>query len=243
MNKIVVGILPQIKLGTDDNPYNDKYEFLDLYTKKIIECGGIPIGICLNNGILDYNSLEICDAFLLPGGNKIWNCYYEVIDYAIKNNKPLLGICLGFQALAIYSIVSENILKDNNFLSTYSDLKDSFDGSFLKKLDSPNIHQKVFVNYNNSDEARHEIDIIDKESILYDIFNQNKLNVVSIHSYTSKDIGKKFKITAICSCDDVVEAIEYNNKDYFIVGVCWHPEWDNDKNLFKRLILEGEKRK
>ena len=34
MRKIIVGILPQIRLNTDNNPYNDKYEFLDLYTKK-----------------------------------------------------------------------------------------------------------------------------------------------------------------------------------------------------------------
>ena len=32
MKKIVVGILPQIKLNTDDNPYNDKYELQQSYT-------------------------------------------------------------------------------------------------------------------------------------------------------------------------------------------------------------------
>lgn len=69
MWKIIVGILPQIRLNTDNNPDNDKYEFLDLYTKKIIECGVIPVGICLNNRKLDYSSLDICDAFILPGGN------------------------------------------------------------------------------------------------------------------------------------------------------------------------------
>lgn len=36
MKKIVIGILPQIKMKTDDNPYNDKYEYLDLYCKKNI---------------------------------------------------------------------------------------------------------------------------------------------------------------------------------------------------------------
>lgn len=94
MKKIVVGVLPQIKLRTNDNPYDDKYEFLDLYSKAILDAGGIPVGLCLNEGNLDYSSLEICDAFLLPGGNKVWSCYYETISYAITHNKPLLGICL-----------------------------------------------------------------------------------------------------------------------------------------------------
>ena len=109
MKKIVVGILPQIRLNTDNNPYNDKYEFLDLYTKKIIECGAIPIGICLNNGKLDYSSLDICDAFILPGGNKVDRCYYETLFYCLKTNKPLLGICLGLEGMAIFSMVLDNI--------------------------------------------------------------------------------------------------------------------------------------
>ena len=39
----MIGILPQIKMKTDDNPYN---------------------------GILDKSTLDICDAFILPGGIK-----------------------------------------------------------------------------------------------------------------------------------------------------------------------------
>lgn len=241
MKKVVVGILPQLVLNTDDNPYSDRYEFLDLYTKKIIECGGIPIGICLNNGKLEASSLDICDAFLIPGGNRVYDCYYQTIEYAIRNNKPLLGVCLGFQAMAIYSIVTENMNNEDDFRIKYNELKQLFDDSFLRKLEEPNSHRKLFVNYDNSDEARHEIVITDKESILYDMFRNDRLDVVSLHSYTPKKIGKKFKVTAMAS-DNIVEAIEYNEKDYFIVGVCWHPEWDNDNILIKRLILEGEKR-
>ena len=127
MNKIIIGVLPQILLKTDDNPYNDKYEFLDLYCKKIFSCGGIPIGICLNNGKLDKDVLDLCDAFLLPGGNKIWDCYYEVIDYAIRNNKPLLGICLGFQAISIYSMILDMGMSNftiDNFIKSYEKLKE-----------------------------------------------------------------------------------------------------------------------
>lgn len=244
MQKIVVGILPQIKLNTDDNPYNDKYEFLDLYSKRIIECGAVPVGICLNNGNLDYSSLEICDAFLIPGGKKIDKCYYQTIKYAIDNNKPLLGICLGLEAMSIFSMVLENIdvIVGEEFFKNYNKLKEENDGSLLERIPSPNIHGDIKVNYNNVDEAMHEIEIIDKDSIIYDIYKKDKLNVVSLHNYKPKWIGKKFKTTAL-AVDGVVEAIEYCNEGYFIVGVNFHPEWDEDKLLFKKLIEEGEKRK
>jgi gamma-glutamyl-gamma-aminobutyrate hydrolase PuuD len=241
---MVVGILPQMKLKTDDDPYNDKYEFLDLYSKKIIEIGAIPVGILLSNGELDYSFLDICDAFILPGGNKAYKYYYETISYAIKENKPVLGICLGLEAMAIFSDVFEKIDGndiDEKFFETYKKLKDENDGTLLKKLESPNIHGDIIVNYDNIDAARHEVEIIDKSSILYDIFKKDKLNVVSLHNYNPKWIGKNFKVTAKAT-DDVIEAIEFNNKDYFILGVHWHPEHDNDNLLFKRLIKEGEKR-
>ena len=86
-----------------------------------------------------------------------------------------------------------------------------------------------------------QIEIIDKNSILYDIYKKDKLNVVSLHSYNPKWIGKSFKTTAL-AVDGVVEAIEYIDPSYFIVGVHFHPEWDDDNLIFKRLIKEGEKR-
>lgn len=243
MRKIIVGILPQIRLNTDNNPYNDKYEFLDLYTKKIIECGAIPVGICLNNGKLDYSSLDICDAFILPGGNKVERCFYETLFYCLKTNKPLLGICLGLEGMAIFSMVLDNV-KDNSvesFIETYKKLKEENDGTLLAKIPSPNIHGDLIIDYDDADDARHEIEIIDKNSILYDIFKKDKLNVVSLHSYNPKWIGKSFKTTAL-AVDGVVEAIEYIDPSYFIVGVHFHPEWDDDNLIFKRLIKEGEKR-
>ena len=196
MKKIVVGILPQIRLNTDNNPYNDKYEFLDLYTRKIIECGAIPIGICLNNGKLDYSSLDICDAFILPGGYKVDRCYYETLFYCLKTNKPLLGICLGLEGMAIFSMVLDNV-KDNSvesFIETYKKLKEENDGTLLARIPSPNIHGDLIINYDDADDARHEIKIIDKNSILYDIYKKDKLNVVSLHSYNHNGLASHLKL-------------------------------------------------
>lgn len=241
MKKMIIGILPQILIKTDDNPYNDKYEFLDLYSKRILECNGIPVGICLNNGILDKNSLSICDAFLLPGGNKIWSCYYEVITYALKNNKPLLGICLGFQALAIYSMVmDEQSNSVNSFISNYEMIKEKNEGNLLQKIENDS-HRKEKLTYLNVDKLRHNVNIVDNSSYLYDIFKRKKINSVSLHYFTPKKIGSKFRVTAMAD-DGIIEGIEYYDNNYFIMGVCFHPEWDDDNKIFKRLILEAYKR-
>ena len=51
-----------------------------------------------------------------------------------------------------------------------------------------------------------------------------------------------FKATTY-SLDNYIESIEYADKNFFILGVQWHPEHDDDNLLFKRLILEAQKRK
>lgn len=241
MRKMIIGILPQILIKTDDNPYNDKYEFLDLYSKRVLESGGIPVGICLNNGILDKSSLTICDAFILPGGNKIWDCYYEVISYALENNKPLLGICLGFQALAIYSmVIDEQNNSKKGFEDSYKLLKDKYDGNLLRKIENDS-HRKEKLTYLNVDKLRHNVNIIDSSSYLFDIYERKIINSVSLHYFTPKEIGSKFRVTAYAD-DGIVEGIEYTDNNYFIVGVCFHPEWDDNNKIFKRLILEAYKK-
>lgn len=62
--------------------------------------------------------LEICDGFILPGGDE-WTYLDEaVIDYAKISKKPILGICLGMQVMAIEKDF-KNIKKlpDNNHKS------------------------------------------------------------------------------------------------------------------------------
>ena len=56
------------------------------------------------------------------------------------------------------------------------------------------------------------------------------------------NIGSTFKKTAISS-DNVIEALEICDEDKFIMGVQWHPEWDSDNKLIRRLVKEGELRK
>ena len=69
----------------------------------------------------------------------------------------------------------------------------------------------------------HNVDI-DKKSKLYVILKKDKIRVNSRHhSYIAKTDLK------ISGQDNIIEAIEDNNKDFFI-GVQWHPETLMDEN-------------
>lgn len=58
--------------------------------------------------------LDICDGFIIPGGNAWGDSDIMVIKYALVNDKPLLGICAGMQALANMDTLEDNTIKVDN---------------------------------------------------------------------------------------------------------------------------------
>ena len=80
--------------------------------KKLEEHKALPIIIPNIRDISYY--LDICDGFIVPGGIT-WNeADIEIIKYAFKVNKPLLGICAGMQALANIDTFIDNTIKVAN---------------------------------------------------------------------------------------------------------------------------------
>lgn len=244
MDKVIVGMIPQSRIKTTNSPYTDRYEFLDLYTNRILECGGLPVGLIANNGDIPYEYLELCDAFFFPGGNKFEKYHFTTLDYAINNNKPLLGVCLGMQAIGVYSDVIDYVdsFSEKSFFDAYNKLKEKYDNNILFRMNDTFKHNKIELNYTNSDKARHEIRVVDLQSKLYETLKSDKLDVVSLHKSALKNIGSTFKKTAISS-DSIIEALEICDQDKFVMGVQWHPEWDSDNRLIRRLVKEGENRK
>lgn len=44
--------------------------------------------------------VDLCDGIICPGGDEFFDYDFKVIEYCYNINKPLLGICLGMQAIA-----------------------------------------------------------------------------------------------------------------------------------------------
>ena len=204
--KKIIGIVPSTLGFNSDNPFDDKYYVQNSYIEKISKYA-IPIILAPENLKIDKEQLDLCESFLIIGGRKINKYHFEIINYAIKSNKKLLGICLGMQAIGIYS---NNDYKEETLIK----IKNHYYDNITEKNKGLLVHN-IF---------------IDKTSNLYKLLGE-KIKVNSLHNYSLKYISSPFKVVA--KSNDVIEAIEYKN----IIGVQFHPELMNDAdNIFKWLI-------
>ena len=183
--------------------------------RSIVECGGIPILIVPPHNV-DYEEKEpknierlteenkqdieeqikLCNGILMPGGNKWYEFDEYICKYAIDNNIPLLGICMGMQLLA-------------------KKLNNSIEGLDNTILNNTNINHSI-----KDLDYVHSVKIL-KDTVLYNIIGKEEINVNSRHNYHVPD-ELKFLQSAY-SKDNIIEAVEYKENN-FTLGVQWHPE-------------------
>ncbi|MBR1540550.1 MAG: gamma-glutamyl-gamma-aminobutyrate hydrolase family protein [Clostridia bacterium] len=102
---------------------------MKLIEEQLLRHGGIPFSILptqdleyLHYGLTDDRELEeeekedllrvlrMCDGIIMPGGCKIFEYDKFIANYAIENNIPVLGICLGMQTLAAVDCINEKVV-------------------------------------------------------------------------------------------------------------------------------------
>jgi len=167
--KPMIGIVSRVEYPGN----TDKLALNDEYRRAMIDCGGNPF-LILPPQVIDYGSikgkdipelsyeeeemlisqLKMCDGILMPGGFKMLNFDFFILDYAIKNNIPILGICLGMQVMANYK---KEIWNEKN----------SEEG----------INHRV-----ESGELVHYVDV-NVNSKLYSIIGESNFLVNSLHNY------------------------------------------------------------
>ena len=244
MNKPIIGIIPTVKLYVENDPYKDQYTFVNNYVKDVYSGGGIPFGILPNDGDIDVNDLKLCDAFLIPGGSEVKPFIYKILDYAYENKKPVLGICLGMQAMCIYSVMKDicidkgiNVISDEE-RKIYEKIKEEDPILSLLPDEIISNHSHI-INRDNIDTARHFINI-NKGSLLSSFYDEDKISVVSLHKFYPLRTSSILSLGAT-SHDGIIEAVE--NSDLMWIGTLYHPEVDINDNLIKKFVEKvGDKK-
>ena len=111
------------------------------------------------------------------------------------------------------------------------------DNLYLNKLegDKKSIHRnEVTKDINSINGAKHTINL-KENTFIYDIYKENKIDVVSLHSFEIARVPDNIIVSAKSS-DGVIEAVEYHEDGNHILGLQFHPEVDKDNKPFLWLI-------
>ena len=184
----------------------------------------------VENNLFD---LENCDAIVFTGGidmdpiekikyanapqefNRIRDLFeMAVLEKALNERKPILGICRGLQLINVY--LGGTLHLDN--------------GEAKNKIHRRETEDKI-----------HTIQV-EKNSLFHSIVKEEYGEVNSAHHQSIDSLGKGLKAVSHTE-DGVIEVIESDNPEQqFLIAVQWHPERMSDlespfsKNILKALL-------
>ena len=219
MKKYIIGITPRFCNEPPKVQANFSY-FIPLNKRDLI-----PIILPVASKDLKQ-ILDLCDGFLIIGGDDLDPKYYNeinagysrdvqplidevdkaVIDYLKTNPKPTLGICRGIQSLATF-----------------------FGGSLYQDLENEHV---LHTSINNE----HTVVVTSDTPLTHLLPHEFMVN--TYHHQAVKKVPDDFVISLMH--DETIEAIEH--KSLPILGVQWHPERYDSKeseiifDYFKQLL-------
>ncbi len=203
------------------------------YYDSILRAGGIPVVLPPLECEDDINSaLDRLDGFLLIGGadldprNDGFMLHPAVKPMDIRREKfdrllarqicsrrmPLLAIGVGLQLLNI-------TLGGNLFLHIPDDLPEAM--PHKDPLDPAHRHGLA----------------VARGSLMDRVYGEGEIRVSSRHHMAIDELAPELKVTARCA-DGVIEAVESNCPDWFVVGTQFHPENDASSALDMRIFEE-----
>lgn len=232
---------PRPVVGITANHGEGLCKIIDHYYKAIVKAGGTPLLIPpVADTEVIVNTLQRVDALVLSGGADINPLFAGeepspllhgvngerdlpellITRLAFNRQLPILGICRGIQTLAM--ALGGRVEQDISLASR----KDGA-GPMVKHSQEA-----------DRSEATHTVRI-DRESILYSLYDRQTIAVNSFHHQAVAEPGRRFRATAWAP-DGTIEAME-SSEFKPVMGVQWHPECMGDEGMpvFVWLVREA----
>jgi len=190
---------------------------LPQYEEAVRGAGGEPVRIELGLTPIEVmKQIECCDAVLLPGSKADIDpqkyganrhaktapadVKRDILDELLLQDaynlrKPVLGICYGLQSLNVYR-----------------------SGSLVQHIESAVNHSA-----GRAVAKAHTVKI-EPESRLAEIVSAEMVAVNSSHHQSADAAGNGLRVVARCAEDGIIEALEGNTPEHFVLAVQWHPE-------------------
>lgn len=216
---------------------NGWYYLSSDYGRAVAAAGGIPVQIPLLPEIVEELAARL-DGFVLCGSpSDVDPARYgqprhaevrvvhrereetdrRVLEHAFREKKPVLGICFGMQSLNVYRA-----------------------GTLVQHIPA-----QIAGAWEHKDrEARHPVALAAGSRLAGWAGGATEIRVNSTHHQSLDAVGGGLRVVARAP-DGVIEAVEGDFPDHFVIGVQWHPEriWEQEPlsaRVFRELVRAAE---
>lgn len=227
----LIGVTTSVTVGKDP----ERAYVNSAYLAAIQTAGGLPLPIPPQ---LDARArdeiLARCDGYLLTGGGDLDPATFNepphptlfevapardrleiaLVGFALKTRKPLLAVCRGIQVLNV-------ALGGSLFQDVASDPGTDIQHQQGKPRDEPTHPVKVVAG-----------------SRLAQVLGTTDLLVNSMHHQAVKAVGRGVVPVAFAP-DTLIEGIELEDYDRFVLGVQWHPEELTERDPSARRLFSA----
>ncbi len=145
-----------------------------------------------------------------------------LLQDAFHLGKPLFGICYGVQSL--------NVWKGGSLIQHLPKVTSVDHDPGPGILSAHSVHLTPSSNLAGIVGADHDLVSITEPAAT--IVNSSHHQAVSV-------LGEGLRVTARCSEDETIEALEGTSDDHFVLGVQWHPERSFDASAASRHLFRA----